>query len=328
MNIIKFDPLYHRRPWGGTTIKDFFDRKIKFKSNNIGESWEIVDRREAQSLVVNGTYKGKTLRELISEHCQIIMGPNWPKNARFPILVKWLDCTERLSLQVHPPEQVANDLGGEPKTENWYVARATENAGLFIGLKRNSTKQKFKSAINSEKAETLCHRVKSKGGDSILVESGRIHAIDKGNLILEIQQNSDTTYRVYDWGRLGINNKPRELHIEESLKSINFNDIEPKLLNTQNSGKSIQLTKCKYFRITKYKAHKGEDMCIKKANVDCAIIHLVSGLIKVGKDLINKGEQILSPYDSECILTIVNDSTLLVTDQFVNKHNLDGIDSN
>jgi mannose-6-phosphate isomerase len=328
MNIIKFDPLYHERPWGGTTIERFLGRKIKLRSNKIGESWEIVDRREAQSLVLNGTYNGKTLRQLISNHCQIIMGPNWSKNARFPILVKWLDCTERLSLQVHPPKQIANALGGEPKTENWYVANATEDAALFIGLKRNSSKQKFKNAISSEKVETLCHRVKSKDGDSILVESGRIHAIDKGNLILEIQQNSNTTYRVYDWGRLGINNKPRELHIEESLKSINFNDIEPTLLNTQNSGKIIQLAKCKYFRITKYNARKGEEIYIKKAKVDCAIIHLVSGLINVGQDLIKKGEQALSPYESECILTIVNDSTFLITDQFVNKDNLDGIDSN
>ena len=328
MNIIKFDPLYQERPWGGTTLKDFFGRKIKFKSNQIGESWEIVDRPEAQSLAVNGIYKRKTLRQLISDHCQIIMGPNWSKNARFPILVKWLDCTERLSLQVHPTKQVALALGGDPKTENWYVASATENAALFIGLKRNSNRQKFKSAIGSEKVETLCHRVKSKDGDSILVESGRIHAIDKGNLILEIQQNSDTTYRVYDWGRLGINNKPRALHIEESLKSINFNDIEPTLLNSQNSGKILQLAKCKYFRITKYNARKGEEIYIKKAKVDCSIIHLVSGFIKVGKDLINKGEQALSPYESECILTVVNDSTFLVTDQFVNKHNLVGNDSN
>jgi mannose-6-phosphate isomerase len=327
LNIIKFDPLYQERPWGGTTIKEFFDRKIKLKSNKIGESWEIVDRPEAQSLAINGTYKRRTLRQIISNHCQIIMGPNWSKNARFPILVKWLDCTERLSLQVHPPEEVAHDLGGEPKTENWYIANATENAALFIGHKRNVSKQKFKSAITSEKVETLCHRVKSKEGDSILVESGRIHAIDQGNLILEIQQNSDTTYRVYDWGRLGINNKPRELHIEESLKSINFNDIEPTLLNTQNSGKIVQLAKCKFFRITKYDARKGEEILIKKAKVDCAIIHLVSGFLKVGKDFINKGEQVLSPYESECILTVVNHSTFLVTDQFVNKHNLGGIDS-
>ena len=328
MTIIKFEPLYQERPWGGTTLKDFFKRKINLKSEKIGESWEIVDRLDAQSIVVSDTFKGKTLRNLIFEECQSIMGPNWGKNARFPILVKWLDCSERLSLQVHPPANVAKLLGGEPKTENWYVASATEDAALFIGLKSNSNKEKFKSAIASSKLESMCHRVKSKQGDSILVESGRIHAIDGGNLILEIQQNSDTTYRVYDWKRLGINNKPRKLHIEESLKSINFNDIEPSLIESKNSSGRLQLAKCQYFRITKYNYRKGETIYLKKERVDCSIIHLVSGTISVGKELIEKGEQVLSPYMSDCALKIENDSTFLVTDQFVNKHNFDEFDSN
>ena len=115
MIIFKFEPLYQERPWGGNTIAKNFNREIFHKCNNIGESWEIVDRPEAQSIVSEGPSIGNSLRELILKNCYSIMGPNWDQNARFPILVKWLDCKERLSLQVHPPKNIANELGGNPK---------------------------------------------------------------------------------------------------------------------------------------------------------------------------------------------------------------------
>ena len=328
MTIIKFEPIYKERPWGGTSLGTFFEREIKLDSNKIGESWDIVDRNEAQSIALSDLYKGMPLREIIANNCDTVMGPIWHNEARFPILVKWLDCHERLSLQVHPPESIASALLGEPKTENWYVANATEDAGLFIGFKETSNKKYFKKALENKDAETLCHRIKSKAGDSVLVESGRIHAIDGGNLILEIQQNSDTTYRVYDWGRVDHDNRPRTLHIEESLKSINFNDINPTLLSTQNSQGILILADCKFFRIKKYSFEKGTKINLKVADIDCSIIHLISGSIQIGADLIKKGEQVLSPFSSECDVTLLTDSVFLVTDQFVNENNLGGLVSN
>ena len=328
MTIIKFEPLYKERPWGGSNLGTFFEREIKLESNNIGESWDIVDRNEAQSIVQSDLYKGLSLREIIARDCLTIMGPNWDKEARFPILVKWLDCRERLSLQVHPPDKIASTLQGEPKTENWYVAHATKDAGLFIGFKQVSNKQYFKKALADKDAENLCHRIKSKEGDSVLVESGRIHAIDGGNLILEIQQNSDTTYRVYDWGRVDQNNRSRTLHIEESLKSINFNDTKPAILNTQNSEGILTLANCKFFRIKKYSFEKGTKLNLKVADIDCSIVHLISGSIQIGTDLIKKGEQVLSPFSSECDVTLLTDSVFLVTDQFVNDYNQGGLISN
>ena len=319
MEILKFEPIYMERVWGGSMLSDFFHRSIKGKSDKIGESWEIVDRSKEQSIASEGAYKGQSIRNIILRDSKSILGPNWNPSKRFPILVKWLDCKERLSLQVHPPAHIAKSLDGEPKTENWYVAKSTENAGLFIGLKKNTSRSIFQQSIKQGTTELLCHRVKSRKGDSVLVESGRIHAIDKGNLILEIQQNSNTTFRVYDWGRTGLDNNKRELHIEESLKCIDFNDFEPKPLITNSSDGKTLLADCKHFRIFKFNSSEGENIKLKTEQVDCMIIHLISGKIKIGQNIILEGEQVISPFASECIISAVESSTFLVTDQFTNQ---------
>lgn len=323
MVIFKFEPLYKVRPWGGTIIKKRFCREINAKSNNIGESWEVVDRAEAQSVVNDGPMKGQSLRQIIQNNSNDIMGPNWNKNARFPILVKWLDCKERLSLQVHPPKEIAVQLGGQPKTENWYVANSNANAGLFLGFKKNTKQKQFEKALKDGIVESICHRTKSCIGDSILVESGRIHAIDKGNLILEIQQNSDTTYRVYDWGRVDENKKPRKLHIKESLQCINFNDVKPEIIRTNRTNKKRVIADCDNFRITKFNLKADSKFIIKHAKTECILLHLIEGSIRIDNTIIKNGEQVLSPYFSECKLTILEDSTFLVTDHFVNQQNLD-----
>ena len=128
---------------------------------------------------------------------------------------------------MHPPASVASELGGEPKTENWYVAATAPDASLIVGLKDRVSKEYFEEALHEERLEECVHKFDVQPGDPILVESGRLHAIDAGNLILEIQQNSDTTYRVYDWGRVGLDGQPRQLHVEESMRCIDFNDFEP-----------------------------------------------------------------------------------------------------
>jgi mannose-6-phosphate isomerase len=315
MNIFKFEPIYMQRVWGGNTLKKVYKRKLFSTSKKIGESWEIVDRNDATSIISNGKNRGKSLRTLILENSKDLMGPSWNPSKRFPVLVKWLDCRERLSLQVHPPEKIAKVLNGEPKTENWYIAHAKKNAGLYIGLKDKITRSTFKKAITDNSVESLCHRVKSKAGDSILVESGRLHAIDGGNLILEIQQNSDTTYRVYDWGRLGINNKPRELHIDKSLKCINFNDVQPTLIKS-NKNRETLLAKCQFFRIRKFTLKKNSFQFIKSKNENCNIIHLISGSVKIGVSKLNAGEQALSPFSSSCSIKAIENSTFLITDSF------------
>jgi mannose-6-phosphate isomerase len=315
MIIFKFEPIYKQRVWGGVSLRTKFNRNLKLTGQKIGESWEIVDREDAMSVVSSGKWKGKSLRSIIFENSSFIMGPNWDKDKRFPILVKWLDCQERLSLQVHPPEKIAHQLKGEPKTENWYVVDAIEDAGLFVGLKKKIDKPTFKKAIREEKVEGICHRLKSQPGDSILVESGRLHAIDGGNLILEIQQNSDTTYRVYDWGRVGINQKPRDLHLEKSLKCIDFNDIKPSTIKSKGITE-IVLADCKHFRIVKLKMGNRKEKLLKLKNIDCAIVHVISGTIKIGCNKVIAGEQVISPFSSKCLIKSLENSTLLITDSF------------
>jgi mannose-6-phosphate isomerase len=212
----RFQPILAERVWGGQMLARY--GKAIPAGQRIGESWEISDRPEAQSVVVNGPLKGQTLHQLVERFGVKLLGIDTP---RFPLLIKLLDARERLSLQVHPPTAVAKQLGGEPKTEMWYILDAAPDAHLIAGLKRGVTRNQFEGASNLAE---LVHRFPVKAGDALFVPSGRLHAIEGGLVIAEIQQNSDTTYRVYDWGRTG-----RALHVKESLTSIDFADFEPEL---------------------------------------------------------------------------------------------------
>lgn len=314
MDLITFTPLYKERVWGGRGLESKLGRTLP-PEQVIGESWEIVDRPEAQSTVAEGDYTGKTIRDLLENHTAEIMGPHYDPQKTFPILVKWLDCQDRLSLQVHPPAEIAPNLGGEPKTENWYIADCDPGASLIVGLKNGVTRQQFETALRADQAEALVHRFPVKPGDSILVESGRMHAIDAGNLILEIQQNSDTTYRVYDWARVGLDGKPRQLHIEESLQSIDFQDYEPSTLTIQPGIQT--LADCSEFRIRKFQFKAGESLTLP-ANVSARLIHIVQGDVQtnLSKQPLTKGSNYLQPYTCSCTLIAKSDVTFLVTDQF------------
>ncbi len=196
----------------------------------IGESWEISDRPGDVSVIANGPLAGKDLRWLMEKHAADLLGGAQPQRGRFPLLVKILDAQDKLSLQVHPPPAQAAALGGEPKTEMWYIAQAAPGAELYVGLKRGVTRAEFERKIKAGTVAECFHRVPVQPGDAMFLPSGRVHALGAGLVIFEIQQNSDTTYRVFDWNRLGLDGKPRELHIPQSLASIDFSDCEPSLL--------------------------------------------------------------------------------------------------
>jgi mannose-6-phosphate isomerase len=225
---LTFKPIFIKRMWGGRRFESKFGKNLPPKAR-IGESWEIVDREEAQSVVRNGAMRGKTLHELWTQDRQEIFG-ELPDSPRFPLLVKLLDAQERLSLQVHPPEKIAAQFGSEPKTEFWYVAAADDEAELFVGLRKQIAHSEFKDALESGTAAELVHTIRAKTGDAMLLPAGRLHAVGAGNLLVEIQQNSDTTYRVFDWNRLDENGKVRELHVDQALQCIDFNDCEPQLV--------------------------------------------------------------------------------------------------
>ena len=252
-----------------------------------GESWEISARDEADSRVRSGKFAGQTLKQLWQnpETRAEIFGPRAPSGDRFPLLCKILDARDKLSIQVHPPASVAEKLGGEPKTEVWYIAHAEPGAELYVGLKEGVTDEIFHHALEKGTAESLVHAIPVKAGQHIFIPSGRLHAIGAGLLIYEIQQNSDTTYRVYDWNRTGLDGKPRDLHVSESLQCIDFSDVEPKM----DSAKWSLLTECEHFRLEKHRvgpSHSLSDATEQRF----AIVTVVSGELTQNGDRYLPGE--------------------------------------
>jgi mannose-6-phosphate isomerase len=229
---IVFQPIFKDRVWGGREMERLYGKKIPAGAP-IGEAWEISDRPNDENVIANGPFAGKNLRWLMENQAAEILGPARPAAAgRFPLLCKILDARDKLSLQVHPPANRAAELKGEPKTEMWYIADAAPGAELFVGLKRGVTRAEFEKKIADGSVADCFHRVPVRAGDTMFLPSGRVHAIGAGLVIFEIQQNSDTTYRVFDWNRTGLDGKPRELHVAQSLASIDFSDFEPELVKT------------------------------------------------------------------------------------------------
>jgi mannose-6-phosphate isomerase len=318
MGPLLFKPLYQERVWGGRALEAALGRTLP-AGQVIGEAWEVVDRPEAQSVVARGPHAGTPLRTMIERHGAEIMGAAWDSRRPFPILVKWLDCQERLSLQVHPPAAVATQLKGEPKTENWYVAAAAPGAGLMVGLRRGATREAFAAALADNSLEPLCHRFPVQAGDSILVRSGQIHAIDGGNLILEIQQNSDTTYRVYDWGRVGLDGKPRQLHVEQSLRCIDWADVEPAPMRAPRGD--VVLAECAEFRIRQLERAAGATLLAGAPAGEARLLHVVTGTVVVeggasAAETFERGDNVLLPAGLACSIRATSATKVLVTDRF------------
>jgi mannose-6-phosphate isomerase len=236
---LTFHPIFKERVWGGREMERLYGKKLP-SGTPIGESWEISDRPGDASVIANGPLAGKNLRWLMENHRAELLGDAKAANEnRFPLLCKILDAREKLSLQVHPPAFKAAGLGGEPKTEMWFIADAAPGAELFVGLKRGVTRAEFEKKVRAGEVAECFHRVLVHAGDAMFLPSGRVHAIGAGLVIFEIQQNSDTTYRVFDWNRVGLDGKPRELHVAQSLASIDFNDFEPALAQGKFSGDTL-----------------------------------------------------------------------------------------
>jgi mannose-6-phosphate isomerase len=232
---LTFRPIFKERVWGGRNLERLYGKPLP-PGAPIGESWEISDRSGDVSVVTNGPLAGKDLRWLMEKHAAELLGSAKPQGDRFPLLIKILDAREKLSLQVHPPAHIAAKLGGEPKTEMWYIADAAPGAELFAGLKRGVTRTEFERKAEKGTVADCFHRIAVRAGDAMFLPSGRVHAIGAGLVIFEIQQNSDTTYRVFDWNRVGLDGKPRALHVAESLASMDFTDFEPRLVESPMSS--------------------------------------------------------------------------------------------
>jgi mannose-6-phosphate isomerase len=219
---IIFTPDYKERVWGGQKLKTVFDKEIPFE--HTGESWEIACHENGQSIVKNGQYKGMTLEELLLQQGEDIIGKPFAKGDKFPLLVKIIDAKDKLSVQVHPEDDYAkkNENGELGKSEAWYVLQANEGSKLVAGLKDGVTEEIFKAKLESNELEEVLNEIEVNAGDVLDIPAGLIHAIGDGILLAEIQQNSDTTYRVYDYGRVGLDGVPRDLHVKKSLDVIDF----------------------------------------------------------------------------------------------------------
>jgi mannose-6-phosphate isomerase len=305
MEPIVFSPLYMTRVWGGRSLAENYHRPLP-DQQPYGESWEISDRQDEQSLVLDGPLAGKSLHDLWTDQREVIFGENLTGD-RFPLLIKILDARDDLSIQVHPPQEIAPSLGGEPKTEMWYIADCDPGAKLYIGLKNGATRESFEQSITEGTVEEQVHAVQPEPGDSIFIPSGRLHAIGAGFLIYEIQQNSDTTYRVFDWNRLGLDGKPRDLHVAESLASIDFTDFEPGM----DTPSGDTLANCEYFIVDQLDLQPGDQITNKHDRF--SIITVVSGEITSAKGrLFQKGDFFIHPRAAEA-LTAISSAKVLQT---------------
>lgn len=299
-----FEPIFMERVWGGRRLESLYGKRLP-SAALIGESWEIVDRPEAQSVVHDGPLRGKTLHHLWSAHRHAVFGE--VRDApRFPILAKLLDAQENLSLQVHPPPALARELGGESKSELWYIADAAPKARLFAGVKKGSTREVFQKAIEEGKVEDHMHALEVVAGDAIFLPSGRLHALGAGNLIVEIQENSDTTYRVYDWNRVKKGRARRPMHIAKALRCIDFSDCEPTLLKPEGEA----LVRHELFEIDKWRL-SGEREVAEAGRF--AIVVCLAGELECAGRQFTPGDFFLVPAELEnrSVRPVGEDASLL-----------------
>ncbi|MEG0774579.1 type I phosphomannose isomerase catalytic subunit [Clostridium sp.] len=243
---LKFNNLYYEKIWGGRELEKF---RANVPSGNIGESWDVACHEHGVSTVINGEFKGKTLQELIDSYGEKILG-NKIEEETFPLLLKIINSKENLSIQVHPQDEYARKVEKSMgKTEAWYVLEAEKGATIVLGTK-DCGKDEFHQGIKNDTLHQYINTIEVKKGEVYFIPSGMIHSIGRGITLVEIQENSDITYRVYDYGR------GREIHIEKSLDVIDFslNGCKTNPMVEEHSGYTKQThCTCSYFALEEYK---------------------------------------------------------------------------
>ncbi|MBZ4669891.1 MAG: manA [Oscillospiraceae bacterium] len=296
---LKLLPAFKDYIWGGTKLKTDFN---KFSNlDKVAESWELSCHKDGESIISNGDFKGMSLSKYIEQNGREILGENCKKFDDFPILIKLIDAKDNLSVQVHPDNEYALKVEGEyGKTEMWYIVDCEEDASLIYGFKEKISKEEFLERIKNNTLLDVVNSVPVKKGDVFFIEAGTLHAIGKGILIAEIQQNSNTTYRVYDYGRLGNDGKPRALHVEKAAEVTNLFPANPhpagEKIDCGGHEESL-LASCDYFTVKSI-----EVKTIAKFDADKKSFHsilVLDGYVKLnydGKEMkISKGDSIFIP---------------------------------
>ena len=246
---MKLQAALHSKVWGGRKLAAQLGKRLP-TDEPYGESWELHD----SCVVMNGALRGQTLGELTRQYGEALLGAGQDGRQGFPLLAKFIDANDWLSVQAHPNDEQAQDLEGEPrgKTEAWHVLAADTGAKLVIGVKTGTTREQLKQAIRAGDLESHLQHAEVRAGDSLYLEAGAIHALGPGILIYEIQQASDRTYRLYDWGRMGLDGQPRELHIDKGLRVARLDSL-PAVMRTEGE----LLVSCDYFQLWRHELAGG-----------------------------------------------------------------------
>jgi mannose-6-phosphate isomerase len=256
---LKFEPIYKEMVWGGNKLKTLLNREVPF--DKVGESWNISCRKNEMSVISNGVHKGKFISDVVYGEDNYL-GTELRSQKEFPLLIKIIDADDNLSIQVHPKDDYAQKEENYPfgKTEMWYIMDAPKDSFLILGVKDNLSQKMFSNAIENGTVEQCLSKLYVQKGDVVNIPAGLLHAITKGVVLAEIQQNSDITYRVFDYNRLGLDGKPRELHVEKALEVIDFNDqikkecVKGATIKDDNNFITYYIAN-KYFAIIKYDIH-------------------------------------------------------------------------
>lgn len=296
MEILFFEPIYKDYIWGGTRLKEYFGKDIK--TPTAAESWEVSTNDAGLSKIASTDMKGMTLKELFDnkDKRKEIFGTKTTNMDKFPLLVKYIDAKTNLSVQVHPNNEFAkNNETDTGKTEMWYVVDCAKDAKIICGMKETVKQNQVEDIIRNNKIKENLNYLNIKKGDSIYIPSGTIHAILADTLICEIQQNSNLTYRVYDWDRVGKDGKPRELHIEKAIKVIDV-ETKPKIVHTKNNESKTIVTS-KFFNVEKIVVTN--EFKDKSKEESFYIINIIDGEGKISTNNneynLKKGDSILIP---------------------------------
>ncbi len=303
MEILKMNPIFKDNIWGGTRLRDEYNKKTPYEIT--GESWEVASHKNGESTVLGGTYNGKTIAELTEMFGASFLGDKvyTEDYTKFPLLVKFIDARQSLSVQVHPDDKYAyaNENGELGKTEMWYVMDASDGAGILYGFKEEITKEQFKNAIETNTLTDYTYFASCKKGDSFFIPAGTLHAIGEGLLIAEIQQNSDTTYRIYDYGRKDAKGNTRELHID---KAVDVTALAPAPL----AKSTDYIADCEYFRVQKIDLTGEKSWLVSKDRFEILVV--CEGNVIINGESYTRGETALVPAYTGTV-TLSGNATLL-----------------
>jgi len=288
---LMFHPVFKEKIWGGTKLKSVLNKNIP--SEHTGESWEISTVPQNISVVKKGYFSNRNLQELLEKFQEQLVGKNIYQKFgnKFPILIKYIDATGDLSVQVHPDDQTAQKKHqSSGKNELWHIIATGKDAFLYLGFQKQTGKDTYLQTLKTGKLENILRKIPVKRGDSFYIPAGTVHAIGKGILLAEIQQNSDITYRIFDWNRKGLDGKPRQLHTEWALDAIDFSS-NPQLLN----GNKISTP---YFSLKKLKPKKA--LRIEITDLDSFIILMtIEGEYEINQLRTRRGDTVLIPASAD-----------------------------